>query len=492
MTALQRLIKHPHPAVFDASPDAEVALRLRHPSGASWSVADEVLVASAGGVEHRYALGAMTVANLASRLRADGFEVADVSPAFAGLQAAVLVEGSGAQAQSNGDRVTGFTSLMWSLFGGYARELRTAKTQVGEALRQMVIPQAEGEWLDVWGSLYDQPRLPGERDEDYAPRIPREAFRVRLNARAIEKAIWEATGKDVRIEEPWSAMFRLDESALSGAQAFYDGARVGYHLIRPVSSTSIDWTDVLAVIDRNKTAGVIVLPPEIRVTRLIDARLNGSCAFGITSDTGSLIPVWTDSRLDYMVLSDEELVVNYGVTLSNVNIFSNAEGLLDPQSISTRHTIAMASMALSDGPALGDENAIFPRAELIAGGKRASLSQDAELSGVDARETYRPVDRVTIKSIARVVAVAAPQDQGHAQLVQRLGYGSLNPVDGTTSSGQFSARSGLSMTSTPIAVFENRYGNTTDPDTGNDIVTVSGPMTFDAGVQDADTLEVGP
>lgn len=269
-TTLQRLLKYPHQAVFDLSAAPNVAFRLRHPAGATWTVADEVMVVKVGSQTLTFDLASYTVATLAQSLSDAGFDVQTVSGALANLSARVLLEGVGNELQSNGDQVQAFTSLLWAMYSGYAVEVRKAEEQVEEALSQMVISQAEGEWLDLWGALYAVSRKIGEVDAAYAPRIPREAFRVRVNARAIELAIRDETGSDVRIEEPWQNIFRLDESVLSGPDKFYDGAHVGYHLIKPTTTQYVDWKQVLPIIDRNRAAGITVLDPENKFGSTVD------------------------------------------------------------------------------------------------------------------------------------------------------------------------------------------------------------------------------
>lgn len=268
-TTLQRLVGSTHSAVFDKDPGAELALRVRHPDGAVWSVADEVLTVRAGvAAPVSYDLSLFTVGELVAELLADGFEVPMVSADWAARSALALVEGDGDQNVSNGDHVTAFTSLLWALMSGYGGQMRSAKTQVGEALRQMIFTQAEGEWLDIWGTLYGVERKQAELDAAMQTRIATEVFRRRTNARAIELAIRDETGWDVRIEEPWRELFRLDESTLSGGHKFYDGDTVGYHLIRPEALDNVDWDVVLPIIERNKPAGVLVVGQRIKPTNV--------------------------------------------------------------------------------------------------------------------------------------------------------------------------------------------------------------------------------
>lgn len=273
-TTLQRLLDYPHAAVFDKDPIAALVMRVRHPSGCRWSIGAGTMTVTSGATEFTYDLKALTVAGVVSALRDDGFEVIKTSSAFDSHSALVLVEGAGDQGESNGDHVYAFTSLLWALFTAYTQEVNEAAEQVRQALLQMVIGTASGEWLDLWATLYSVPRLPGETDAELRLRIPKEAFRIRVNARAIEIAIKDATGYDVRIEEPWEDIFTLDDSLLSGPHKLQDGERIGYHLIQPTARTYIDWPAVLAVIERNRAAGVLVLGPRLWFGSHVQTGLN--------------------------------------------------------------------------------------------------------------------------------------------------------------------------------------------------------------------------
>lgn len=304
-TTFSRILKYPHAAVFDKSPAEELAFRLQRPGGSTWEIGDAVFTATTGGVDYVYDLTALTVGQLVSALEADGFSVLMTSSAFYGRSSLVLVEGHGDQFASNGDNIFAYTSILWALLGGFAGELREAKHQVQEALRQMVITQAEGEWLDLWGALYALTRNVGEGDAAFAPRIPREAFRLRCNAHGIELAIKDNTGFDVRIEEPWRNIFKLDESLLSGPDGFYDGELIGYHLIRPLVRSSVDWPAVMAVIDRNRAAGITVLGPRLIWSTLIDLSLEPfAVTFGGFGKDTAFMPYEDRAFLDYGPMED--------------------------------------------------------------------------------------------------------------------------------------------------------------------------------------------
>jgi len=302
-TALRRLLKYPHAAVFDESPASELAFRLQHPDHATWEVGDRQMTVRAGALEVTYDLRLFTVDTLITQLISDGFTIVSPSSFFTGMSARVLVDGSGDERVSNGDHIYGFTSLLWVLLNGYAGEVLDAEYQVQQALLQMVITTASGQWLDLWGTIYGVPRLPGESDAHFAPRIPKEAFRLRNNAHAIELAIRDATGFDVRIEEPWKEIFKLDQSLLSGPDRLYDGDTIGYHLIRPVAHGYVDWPSVFAVIDRNRAAGVMVIGP--RVTHSSHSELGDvQVTAGIESLHTRYIRVEDRVLLDYMNIED--------------------------------------------------------------------------------------------------------------------------------------------------------------------------------------------
>lgn len=328
MSTLKRLLGSLHEAVFDTSPDKGIAFFVRHPDGVSWAVSEEKLTATVNGYSKTYDLSQFTVGQLAGQMTIDGFQVANLQPEFAGLSASVLLEGSGNTRDSNGDRLYAFRDLLRALFGGYARELRAAKAAKAEALKQMVITQAEAEWLNLWGALYNTPRPAGMTDAKYQPLIPAEAFRLRVNGYAIEKAIFDLTGQVVHIEEPWNDMFRLDSSRLSSLHKFYDGNSIGPHLIRPVADQAIDWTGILDIIERNKAGGVLVLPPEERNRTWIKDPLAGIIWRQRTDLWSRLIRYTELPRLsDNLYLSDYEAIQrNFSVAITSLQMVS---GLLD-------------------------------------------------------------------------------------------------------------------------------------------------------------------
>lgn len=385
---LQRLLKYPHAAVFDKSPQQKLALRVRNPAGLVWAIDGNVLRLEVGqdadwngeiefngaydfGLTLRqYSLADKTIAELAAELRADGHEVAFESAELGRRSARILIAGGANQDDTNGDHLNGYTSLLWVMLGAYAGELDEAEYQSGQALRQMVLTQAEGEWLDLWATLYGVPRRPGESDASLQQRIPQEVFRLRVNGLAIEQAITDVAEQAVTVDEPWKRMFLLDESALSGSHHFQDGAYYTYHVIQPVGVEGTDWSRVYPVLERNKAAGIEIFSPRVHFPAreiIVQPPVEYRIERGRIDVMGSAIWSTNNQVLGVMRLSDNEITLNHPCNRHDWWVLSEADGLQLQQQIEPHRSIAMASIPLSDGSALGDENAILSRgAESVA------------------------------------------------------------------------------------------------------------------------------
>ena len=383
-TALQRLLSYPHEAVFDTSPQAELALRIRNPTGLVWEVSSTTLRLVTGqnaewdgvlefdgrakfGVMIRdYGLTGKTVGQLAAEIQADGHDVLFENPDLARCGALALVPATGDQDASNGDHLQAHTSLLWSLMGGQAAAVEEAGFQVGQALRQMVLTQAEAEWLDVWAQLYGVPRSDGEIDAALQVRIPQEVFRRRVNGLAIEKAVKDLTGQVITLDEPWRRMFTLDESSLSGSSHMHDGEYFTYHVIQPVGRPGTDWNSVLPVLVRNKAAGVDIYAPRVDLaTRYVAAPLLSqfSVLKGQSDWRGLSMPGFNNRVLGVLRLDDEPPIVNHLHAASWLWMLSEPGGFQTEQVIQPRRNISMAAVCLSDGPAFGDENFVLSRGQ---------------------------------------------------------------------------------------------------------------------------------
>lgn len=415
---IQRMLKYPHSAVFDPSPQPELALRVRNPAGLTWQVTGSVLRLVTGenltwdgvhnfdggydwGTTRRdYSLVGKTVGELADELRDDGHELVFENADLASRGAHVLIAGSGDQDTSNGDHLNAYTSLMWCLFGSYFIEVEEAGHQVGEALRQMVMPQAEGIWLDVWASLYGVPRGPAETDAELQARIPREVFRLRVNGLAIEQAVADIAGQSVTIDEPWKRMFHLSGSALSDVDHLHDGRYYTYHVIQPVGAPGTNWAAVLPILERNKAAGIEIVAPRIDFDArhiILQPPVEYRVQTGQMDVRGSATYGTNDQILGVMRLSDNEIMLNHPVARHDEYTLSEPDGLQTAQQIEPHRSIAMASIALSESPESGDENFIFSRGATTVGFDPVPMpSDEMMLSGYDAITTTELVELVTI------------------------------------------------------------------------------------------------
>lgn len=461
--ALARLVDYPNTPVFDVDPKASLAIRVRNPAGLKWVVADGVLSLVTGenlefdgvfvwdgsydfGVTTRsYTLADMTVAQLADALAADGHEIAYENPDLGSRSALVLLAGGNDQDSTNGDHLRAYTSLFWCLASAYGDELDHAEYEVRQALRQMIMTQAEGEWLDVWAGLYGVPRLTGETDAELQTRIPEEVFRLRVNGLAIQKAVADVANESVTIDEPWKRMFLLDESALSGSHHMQDGQYYTYHVIQPVGVEGTDLSKVLPVVVRNKAAGIDVFTPRIDFTTreiTVQPPVEYRVESGGIDTRGAGIFGTNDQILGVMRLSDNEITINhpcnrhdwwvkvlapvilyeglhtydgeasYGDPLDAIHV-----GLQTHQQLTPYRSIAMASIPLSDGDPLGNENAVLSRGAMSVAFDPEPIPSDMMfLSGYDAVTT---VERVEMITIAEHVAGLAWSFVGFDAEVQR-------------------------------------------------------------------------
>ena len=218
MTVFDRLLGYVH-RVFDRDARSFLALRMRHRSDAfSWSVTDGRLSGFDGALQlFTINLNAYTLASLIDYLATlDGIVVSNAAaPDALSASASTLVSGGGVQAQSNGDALYSYSSLLWMYMDIMASELAAAKASTINALAQMSLPTADGDWLDEWGGYFSVPRQSGEIDSAYANRVIVEVMRPRGNNKAIEQALFDAFGHAAQV---------VDLAKYNAATYLYNGA----------------------------------------------------------------------------------------------------------------------------------------------------------------------------------------------------------------------------------------------------------------------------
>jgi hypothetical protein len=219
-----RLLSRLH-RVFDKDPAAEIALRIRYgDSRLTWRVADETLTTVV--TDHPAAaltlpLGDHTLTSLAATIdAAPGYSVLDLTSNNPSRSALCLIPATGDTAQSNGDALWCFISLLWAILVPIARTLAQACAAIPEAIEQIHLHQAAGEFIDLHGGdYYGIRRTADETDADYLARIIATILIPRSNNVAIQQALTRALGlseQDVRILDAdrtdYGVVLRLDGS----------------------------------------------------------------------------------------------------------------------------------------------------------------------------------------------------------------------------------------------------------------------------------------
>lgn len=162
----QALLGHLH-GVFSPDPEAVLALRVRHPESASWTLEGDILTLQAGDAPSVWDLNAYSLGTLAAALTAAGFEVVYLNPAISHLSALTLLEGSGDQGDSNGDHLTIYTAPLAVLLAALGQALGEGQAAIAAALAQMILPNATHEWADLFGEIFGIPRQGAVQDSPY-------------------------------------------------------------------------------------------------------------------------------------------------------------------------------------------------------------------------------------------------------------------------------------------------------------------------------------
>lgn len=197
MRLTQKLLGYIH-RIFSKDPDGFLALRIRYDGNMAWEISDGTLttvVSGGSGSALSINLSDYTLRTLVAFINSQpGYNVPFAcSDPELGLSAKVLIDGKNDQGASNGDHLSGYSSLIWSFLEAAAVELNVAKLAIIEMVKQMSVTTASDEWLDEVGSYYNVFRLTGETDALYGPRIIAEVLRPRGNNISIEAAIESAT-----------------------------------------------------------------------------------------------------------------------------------------------------------------------------------------------------------------------------------------------------------------------------------------------------------
>lgn len=359
MRLTKKLLTFLNDAVFDLDPGQYLALRLQYSGqGMTWTVQDGVLTtAPAGGqgVPLTVVLADYTIAQLVQYLAAQtGYSVvyADRS-AYADLSALVLLDATGNIAASNGDHLYGYTNENWSYLEANANELQQAEAQAGNAIQQMSTTTAQDMWLDVLGKYFGVPRMQGEPDSSYGPRIIAEVLRPRSNNIALEMAITAYTTQNTSVTDviEYGPTFPLYNGAIAHNSEWHYNANpkpiyglfdveYGYDLINGGDPTMFAQT-VISIIARYRAAGtqlrnlILVGGSTLRDT-LTSPTDGGALGFAITGTYADALTPPADpyfeisasigSFIDMLTapMDAEAITITYGYRHNGVRHYNSA------------------------------------------------------------------------------------------------------------------------------------------------------------------------
>lgn len=100
--------------------------------------------------------------------------------------------------------------VLRGLKGALADRLAVAARDVAAAIAQLHILRAADEFLDQWGVVFGWPRLIGETDQAYGPRIIVSTIRQRPQPRALEDIVWREVGVRIRVRNLWPMVLHSD------------------------------------------------------------------------------------------------------------------------------------------------------------------------------------------------------------------------------------------------------------------------------------------
>lgn len=319
------------PAYFNTDPMLQAAARLRHAqySPSQWRVRDFVLTLDG----RDYALETLSLAGLWDALEANGYEVLWFDTDLIRFGAIILDDGAGQGEVDNGLTLYARSNLLYAIMQPTEWQLTQFERAIPEAVAMESMRTAAGFWLDRHGALYGIERPSVIDDAAYLRYIFEEILRPRNTPRGMEYTLRRRTGRDVRIVEPWQHVARWDQTTLGADQRFHDGMRWTWNLLQAASPEPGAWEEVQAIVDTDRPAGCVLLPPQwMPYARMTPLPIHSPARLSLTKTHGSLAhylwhPIWDESRLDdYEVLRNYRMgrsrIVGLGVCVSTREVWS--------------------------------------------------------------------------------------------------------------------------------------------------------------------------
>lgn len=200
MDISKRLIDRLH-RVFNKDPKKVAVMSVSFSGGACYvTISDNILTMKSLYGQKYIELSEITLSELVVAINLlDGYSASLSNADYASFLARGLFEDAAMDIAVNPNLYYP-TSLLWAEMRPYGWALSEQSDRVRAAEKQAYLDKSEGDWLEYWGKkFFGVERSGGETDPDYSRRIVSEATSLRLNNKAIEKALMNAIGIKVDI-----------------------------------------------------------------------------------------------------------------------------------------------------------------------------------------------------------------------------------------------------------------------------------------------------
>jgi hypothetical protein len=208
--------------------------------------------------------------------------------------------------------------VLSDFLGALAIEENSTDERTQRALLELLLDQAAGRWLDLWGYVFNvYPRKPYEVDASYRARIIKETTRPRMNEFSIEDVLngEDSSAYAVVFTPLTKVVFASQQGRASSGWHCADG-RYWHGCVIDVLTDK--YTPTLEyLVSRNHAAGILAWITT-RIRQRMDLSLRISSADNISTLSASTLTIRGNYRTEDITNSRE--VVGKGFLVPNVKI----------------------------------------------------------------------------------------------------------------------------------------------------------------------------